>query len=85
MKQTVEIIFEDQVSHLIKELSSLLKALPKVSKEVLEFFVRFRETPLEFISINVDNSAANTGELRALLQPTDAFRDFLATVRAGNV
>jgi hypothetical protein len=61
-------------------------ALCSSASESLQNVVDVIELPSEVGSLNIDSGVApGTGELRITLKPSDAFRDFVTTLRARNV
>lgn len=67
-------------------LALLLEHLPQLAPEVRERVLDRLDAFAQAGCIDVETfPALRTGEVRVALQPTDAFLDLVAAVRAGNV
>jgi len=74
----------NEFSALIAEANGLLEHPTDQTREIVKLFLDRLNTGSQFGSVNINHSPANTSELRALLQPSDTFRQFVAALRAGS-
>ena len=66
-------------------LQSLFEEISKVPFEIINGLLGFREALDQPLRIDFDHSAASTGQLIVLLEPSDALLSFVSTLRARNV
>ncbi len=80
MKQTMEIIFEDQVTGLMKEFLGLVKHFPNIALEISDG--AFLSPDFFKNIISLESMTTEAGEVMVLFKPTDSFLNMLSTLRA---
>lgn len=86
MEKTVDIKVSfdaAELSALISEANQLLEHPTDRTREIVKLFFNGSDTSRKLAGINIDHRAADTGDLRATLEPSDLFRKFVAALRAG--
>ena len=68
---------------MLAEAKELLENPSDRTRELIQPFLNILNTGCQITRFHFDETPTETGEFRAVLQPSDAFRKLVATLRAG--
>ena len=81
---TIKIVWDSaEMLAMIAEVKELLENPSDRTRELIQPFLHILNTGCEITRFYFDEAPTDTGEFRAVLQPSDAFRKLVATLRAG--
>jgi hypothetical protein len=81
----VEVALGVNAEALATSLAELSTYIPQCPREFLKGAIRFRDFPLELVSLEIDTTTAAAGIVAIRFQPSDSLLGLLAALRTRNL